>query len=131
MGERRNSRRQKSFLRGCIYFDKRRGAMDCLIRDLSDEGARIIFSDAVNVPDAVDLYIPHKEQTLRARVKWRRGDEVGLAFAEANPVAAATSSQEAELIQRIGQLEGEIAALQRSLKKLKRERSGNSEIDAA
>jgi PilZ domain len=130
MGERRGSRRQKSFLRGCIYFDRRRGAMDCLIRDLSDEGARIIFSDAVNVPDSVDLYIPHKEQTLRARVKWRRGDEVGLAFAEANPVAA-SSPQESELTQRIAQLEGEIAALQRSLKKLKRERSGNSEIDAA
>ena len=27
MGERRRSVRQKSFLRGCVYFDKRRGAL--------------------------------------------------------------------------------------------------------
>jgi hypothetical protein len=83
MAERRRSVRKKSFLRGCVYFNKRRSAIDCLIRDISDQGARIIFSGAVNVPDVVDLYIPQKEQTIRARVQWRRGDEVGLAFREA------------------------------------------------
>jgi len=83
MGERRRSVRQKSFLRGCIYFNKRRGAVDCLIRDISDEGARVIFSDSVTIPDVVELHIPHKEQTLRARVRRRNGCEVGLAFGEA------------------------------------------------
>ena len=63
MAERRRATRQKSFLRGCVYFNKRRGAVDCLIREISDEGARIIFSDTVNVPDVVELYIPQKEQT--------------------------------------------------------------------
>jgi len=42
-------------LRGCIYFNNRRSAVDCLIRDLSTAGARLIFSAAVNVPDAIDL----------------------------------------------------------------------------
>ena len=80
MAERRRSVRKKSFLRGCVYFNKRRSAIDCLIRDISDQSARIIFSGAVNVPDIVDLYIPLKEETVGARVQWRRGDEVGLAF---------------------------------------------------
>src|SRR5208283_3109125 len=80
MAERRRATRQKSFLRGCVYFNKRRGAVDCLIREISDEGARIIFSDTVNVPDVVELYIPQKEQTVRARVQWRHGDVIGLAF---------------------------------------------------
>ena len=40
-------------------------------------GARVIFSAAVQIPDVVDLYIPLKEQTLRAIVQWRHGDEVG------------------------------------------------------
>jgi hypothetical protein len=44
MAERRRSVRKKSFLRGCVYFNKRRSAIDCLIRDISDQGARIIFS---------------------------------------------------------------------------------------
>ena len=76
MGERRETRRKKSFLRGRIYFDNRRCATDCLVRDISEIGARLIFSDAVSVPDAVDLYIPQKDQTLLARVEWRHGDEV-------------------------------------------------------
>jgi hypothetical protein len=37
MAERRRATRQKSFLRGCVYFNKRRGAVDCLIREISDE----------------------------------------------------------------------------------------------
>src|ERR1700686_574034 len=98
MGERRNSVRKKSFLRGCLYFNKRRSAIDCLIRDMSDEGARIIFSDTVSVPDVVELYIPQKEQTLRAVVQWRRGEEIGLLF----PDVASDKSQApgAELAQR-------------------------------
>jgi hypothetical protein len=128
MGERRGTRRQKSFLRGFVYFDKRRGVMSCLVRDLSDEGARIIFSETVTIPDVVNLHIPQREQTWRAQVQWRRGDEIGLGFTEATPVAVA---QEIELSKRVAQLEGEIAALQRTIKQLKRERSGDGEIEAA
>ena len=126
MAERRRSVRKKSFLRGCVYLNKRRGALDCLIRDLSEQGARIIFSDAVNVPDVVDLYIPQKEQTLRAHVIWRHGQEVGTAFAQhlqmepasAEPADAA-AAQAGSLAERITKLEAEIAALKRVLKKMK------------
>src|SRR5271170_5147017 len=113
MGERRGTRRQKSFLRGFVYFDKRRGVMGCLVRDVSDEGARIIFSETVTIPDVVNLHIPHREQTWRAHVQWRRGDEIGLTFTEATPVAVA---QEIELSKRVAQLESEIAVLQRTIK---------------
>jgi len=122
MGERRRAVRQKSFLRGCIYFNKRRGAVDCLIRDMSAEGARVIFSDAVSVPDVVELYIPQKEKTLRARVQWRHGDEIGLAFPDA--VVAAHVPETGELIDRIGKLESEVASLRRLLKQIKSELPG-------
>jgi len=126
--ERRSTRRQKSFLRGFVYFDKRRGVLSCLVRDLSDEGARIIFSQTVTLPEAVNLHIPQREQTWRAHVQWRRGDEIGLAFTEATPVVAA---QEIELNKRVAQLEGEIATLQRTIRQLKRDKSAPSEIEAA
>jgi hypothetical protein len=129
MAERRHSTRQKSFLRGCVYFNKRRGAVDCLIRDISDEGARIIFSDTVNVPDVVELYIPQKEQTVRARVQWRHGDEIGLAFPDtARPTGAAPET--GELTQRVTKLESEVAALRRILKQLKSELPGG-DVEAA
>jgi len=127
MGERRKSVRNKSFLRGCVYFNKRRGALDCLIRDISSEGARIIFSDTVSVPDVVELYIPQKEQTMRARVQWRHGDEIGLAF----PDALSAANGGTELTQRVTQLETEIATLRRVLKRLKIEISGSEDLDAA
>jgi hypothetical protein len=127
MSERRNIRRQKSFLRGFVYFDKRRGVMTCLVRDLSDDGARVIFSSAVTIPDVVNLHIPQREQTVKARVQWRRGDEIGLAFEEEDTVA--TTPQESELLQRVAQLETEIAALKRTIKKLKREKDGDGHGD--
>lgn len=130
MGERRRSVRQKSLLRGCVYFNKHRGSVDCLIRDISHQGARIIFSSTVNVPDRVDLYIPQKEQTVRARVKWRHGYEIGLVFSE-SAHAPSAPPQSNELAQRVSQLETEIASLRRVLKRLKSESESGSDPDAA
>jgi hypothetical protein len=122
MGERRNSRRSKSFLQGFVYVSRKRGALACLIRDMSDKGARIIFSDTVTLPDLVELYIPQREQTLRARVQWRRNDEIGLAFIEAERELDATPSA-GEVVQRVALLEAEIASLRALLKRLKNEKS--------
>src|SRR6202051_257735 len=116
MVERRNSRRSKSFLRGFVYVSRKRGGLACLIRDLSDKGARIIFSDTVTLPDVVELYIPQREQTIRSRVQWRRNDEIGLAFtaverrADPGPTAG-------EVVQRVALLEAEIASLRTLLKR--------------
>ena len=116
--ERRRTARQKSFLRGMIYFNNRRSVSDCLIRDISAFGARLIFSDTVTTPDLLDLYIPQKEQTLRSQVIWRNGLEVGVAFPQAiHPEAAAAGS--GDLADRVAKLEAELALIKRVLKKLK------------
>jgi hypothetical protein len=132
MSERRRSNRHKSFLRGCIYFNNRRSAFDCLIRDISDQGARLIFSDTVSIPDVVDLYIPQKEQTLRARVEWRQATEIGVAFTQAGraPVPPLPIDV-AELCDRVHKLETEIAALRKMLKRLKADLAGGSDTEAA
>lgn len=122
--ERRRIARQKSFLRGMIYFNNRRSVADCLIRDISPYGARLIFSDTVTTPDLLDLYIPQKEQTLRSQVVWRVGHEVGVAFPQAiHPEPAAAG----DLADRVAKLEAEVATLKRMLKKL----SSGSEPDLA
>src|SRR4029079_19636324 len=90
--ERRRTARQKSFLRGTIYFNNRRHAVDCLIRDISPYGARLIFSDSVSTRDTLELYIQQTEQTCRINSICRHGLEVGAAFAQAAqtvPVAEA------------------------------------------
>jgi len=123
MNERRVEIRRKTFLRGRILFNNGRAAVDCLIRDISPIGARLIFSDAVSVPDVVELYIPQKEQTLEARVEWRHGDEVGIAFTNASQLPEA----EGGLAERVERLEAEVAALKKMLKRLKSDLSGNDE----
>ena len=115
--ERRRIARQKSFLRGMIYFNNRRSVVDCLIRDISPYGARLIFSDTVTTPDTLDLYIPQKEQTLRAHVIWRVGHEVGVAFPQAIHAETAASGS-GDLADRVAKLEAEVALLKRALKKL-------------
>lgn len=130
MGERRASLRHKSFLRGFVYFDRLRGVMSCLVRDLSETGARIILSQTAIIPDVVQLHIPQREETRRAHVQWRRSDEIGLAFTD-DASAAAPAAQEGELTKRVTQLEADVAELQRVVKRLKRESSAAGNVDAA
>ena len=129
MSERRNAQRQKSFLRGCIYYNNRRSATDCLIRDISPTGARLIFSDTVTVPDMVDLYIPQKEQMLRAQVQWRHGDEVGVGFPTAAKASGPSSAAPADgdLAERVEKLEAEMAKLKKMLKRLKADVTGDAD----
>ena len=124
--ERRRTARQKSFLRGTINFNNRRSAVDCLIRDISSYGARLTFSDAVTIPDLIDVHIPQKEQTLRCHVIWRHGQDVGVAFAQA--AAMDTPAGGTDLAERLSRLEGEVAALKRLIKQLKAD--GTREFDA-
>jgi len=128
MNGRRASRRQKSFLRGVVYFDKRRSETACLVRDLSEDGARIVLSQTITIPDVIELQIPQREQTLSARVQWRRADEVGLSFSKPD---TATTPRENQLIKRIAELEAEITTLQRTVKRLKRDSNGDGGIEAA
>ena len=117
MVERRRSVRQKSFLRGRVYFNKGRESADCLVRDLTNQGARIIFSDSINIPALIDLHIPQKEYTVRARVIWRQGVEIGLAFPDANLVPGAPP-QSNDLAERVSKIETEIVLMRRTLKGL-------------
>jgi hypothetical protein len=116
MSERRNNTRKKAFLQGRIYFNNRRSALDCLIRDISDTGAKLIFSDSVQTPDSIELYVPQK---VRAIVQWRRGDEIGVAFTDAETIAERPAGNAAELAARVQKLEDEVASLRRLLRRMK------------
>lgn len=124
--DRRKVVRQKSFLRGMIHFNNRRSVLDCLVRDISPYGARLIFSDSVTTPDVLDLYIPQKEQTLRAHVIWRHGQEVGVAFAQIAEMDH--PAETGDLAERVARLEVEIAALKRAFKKLKADAGPDSDV---
>jgi hypothetical protein len=119
MTERRSASRKKSFLQGRIFFNHRRTSVDCLIRDFCEHGARLTFTSMTATPDVVDLYIPNRDESYRAKVQWRNANEIGVGFAseEASPplVPAAPA---ADWSARIHKLEHALASLQRKFNEL-------------
>ena len=128
MEERRKVPRHKSLLRGRVYFNHRNSTAECLVRDISSHGARLIFADEVLMPDVVELYIPAKEQTLRAQVVWRNANESGIAFA--NHEQMAHPPEAGDLAERVQRLEREIDVLKRFIRRLKTDMPG-SDTEAA
>lgn len=45
MIERRALIRHKTFIKGRIYFNNRLSSMDCIVRDVTEKGARLQVSD--------------------------------------------------------------------------------------
>ena len=117
--ERRSAARQKSFLQGRIFFNNRRNSLDCLVRDFSEHGARLVFSGSISTPDVVELYIPNKDESYRAEVEWRNGEEVGVGFGpEEGAPALVPGVPQTDWSARIHQLEHDLASLQRKFNEL-------------
>lgn len=109
MRDQRKTARTRSYLGGQIAFNQRRSVMDCLVRNFSSDGAKLIFSNTVTVPQEFDLSIPKQERTLRVRMVWRRANEAGVAFSATQSRAAPISL---DLVRRLKACEAEKAALQ-------------------
>jgi PilZ domain len=127
--ERRNRARQRSFLQGRLYFNNRRSSLDCLVRDISGQGAKLKVSDSVAIPEIVELHIPNKDETYRARVQWRTGFELGLTFdGDQDAPSIVPGAAPADLPERVRRLEAEVASLHRKVNELQnelRERQGS------
>lgn len=110
--------RQRTFLKGTLFYDNRRASIECVIRDISDSGARLTFEHPVTVPDKVELFIPQKQQTSRAIVQRRGLNEIGIAF-EIERSAEPRRATDVEMQKRVEMMEAEIVALKRLVAKLK------------
>jgi hypothetical protein len=116
MKERRALVRQRTLIKGRIYFNNRLSSMDCLVRDLTANGARLEFSANVTLPDAFELYIPTRNEYFRARIKWRKGNHLGITWTpEEAAKEHAEHGDDAGLADRLERLEREVAVLHRRL----------------
>ena len=86
MIERRQAPRGRSYIGAVIVFNNRASSIDCLIRNVSNVGAKLAFTDTIAVPEAFDLVIGRQGQTRRSQLIWRHADEAGIAFVQ--PVEA-------------------------------------------
>jgi hypothetical protein len=107
-----------------VYYNNRRQSADCIIRELTDDGARLSFTDPVALPHAFELHIPNRDQTLRVETAWNHGTDVGVSFGKidahsnATLAPAHTASHEQTMLERVEKLEKELTALRRRLSEL-------------
>ncbi len=109
--------RTRTFFKGIVYYNNRHASIECTIRDLSDTGARIVFSTLVTVPDNVELHIPQKQMTLHARVRRRDGYEIGVSF-EDQRSDEPRRAIDGDMAERVTKIENELVAMKRLLKRI-------------
>ena len=81
-GERRRAQRVRALLPARLTALGRSQVLDCTVRDLSHNGARIHVGPHAPLDETVSLEIqPHGVRT-HARVVWRKGGYLGVRFIE-------------------------------------------------
>lgn len=115
MQERRKSLRRRSYLGGQVGFYQRTSVMDCLVRNYSVGGAKLVFQTPVLIPEEFDLTLPHKQRCFRARTAWRRSHEMGVFFVEEQRSQAALPL---DASRRIRELQDQCASLKRRVAEL-------------
>jgi hypothetical protein len=112
----RSNPRTRTFLKGQAIFNNRNSTLDCVVRNVSSTGAKLQLTETVTLPDVFDLSIPQKGETVRVRLRWRHGEEVGVSFV--SPLATeAPAAQDVQ--ERLRELELENARLRQLLAEMK------------
>jgi hypothetical protein len=77
--EKRLSPRRNTMIPARIAFGSAQRWRDCIIRNLSDSGAKLEVATVVGIPDRFDLLVEgHRPQ--QCRVAWRALKEMGVEF---------------------------------------------------
>ena len=113
MLDRRQSARDKVIYGGVAEIGEHGASRDCVVRNISDTGASLEFSNMVKLPrEQLSLRIARKGRSFLARIIWLRDNFVGVAF---NSEAEQPVS---DLAQRLRKSEKKKRRLQRRIKQL-------------
>lgn len=86
--------------------------MDCLVRNISPDGAKLTFTNAAAVPDEFDLTLSEKHRCYHVRAIWRSPDTVGVEFLKQHVQPTPTS---VDWARRLHACENENAQLRKRL----------------
>ncbi|MBM6584263.1 PilZ domain-containing protein [Microvirga sp. BT689] len=126
--EHRRSLRTRTILQGRVVFNNRFSLIECTVRDLSETGAQITFSHPVSLPSELELEIPKKGLSTRAKVMWSRGIHHGIMFLEAtqdearddSPAAFAETMAPDKSSPQEGEIDGPAPTIQDVLEEARR-----------
>jgi PilZ domain len=115
MLDRRQSARNKVIYGGVVEIGEHGATRDCVVRNISDNGARIEFSNVVKLPkEQMSLTIARRGRSFLAQIIWWRDNFVGVAFRSDDPSGPPAS----DLDKRLRKSERKKRQLERRIKEL-------------
>ena len=98
MLDRRQTTRDKVLYGGTAEIGERGATRDCVVRNISENGAAIEFSNVIKLPTKqMSLTIARKGRSFLARIIWWRDNFVGVAFNSGTSSELPVSDLEARL----------------------------------
>ncbi len=88
--------------------------MDCLVRNLSEDGAKLTFFGPAMIPSEVDVFIRKNGDSRRARVVWRTDETAGVKFLQSGHGQVVSL----EAARKVKMLEAELATLAKRVAEL-------------
>ena len=114
MDERRKGMRDRVIFGGIASSDAK-PPKECVIRDISENGARLEFKSGARLPkDQISLAIARKGKSFLAKIVWWRDNIVGVAFTD----PADQALPESDLADRLRKSEKKKRQLQRRINDL-------------
>ena len=114
MQDRRQTTRDKVLFGGVADTGEAGSARDCVVRNISDKGASIEFSNVAKFPkEQMSLTIARKGRSFLAKIIWWRDNFVGVAFSDTPPTLPVS-----DLDERLRKSEAKKRQLQRRIKQL-------------
>lgn len=119
VSERRAEARRRALMTGTIRFRTRSGSLSCVVRNISDKGAKLVVTGSMWLPERFELEIPHLDLRIAARAVWREATEMGIAFTA--PQARARQGRSLRAENKVVELEAERARLALRVRQLSEE----------
>jgi hypothetical protein len=114
MQDRRQNTRDKVLYGGVAKSGETGAANECVVRNISEKGASIEFTNVVRFPkEQMSLTIARKGRSFLAKIIWWRDNFVGVAFSDEPP-----TPPESDLDERLRKSEAKKRQLQRRIKQL-------------
>ena len=81
--EKRRCHRARRFKGGRIVVGRGNATIDCIIRDMTETGARLRIDSQLGVPKLFDLVAVSANHEFKCEIAWRCGFDIGVRFIEA------------------------------------------------
>lgn len=80
-GEERRTEHRRRILKGAlVQFNNGFGSLECVLRDMSSNGARVSMGQTAGIPTRFRLSIAGEQTPIEAIIRWRTPRDIGLGF---------------------------------------------------